>query len=131
MNKKTMAALVVALGVVSVTNMAVAAPAAQAFPCFRNSSQMSPGVAQAGEYKVIHSYNVSCGTTLHNLTVRTQRGAIQPITVERNQGAGWVTVTRDAYDPTVNWGAGSFRVILDNRNGKTPIAYRGSFSLPL
>lgn len=131
MNKKTIAAMVLALGVIPLSNMAVAAPGPQAFPCFRNSSQMSPGIAQAGEYKMIHSYTVSCGTTLHNLTVRTQGGSVQPITVERNQGAGWVTVTRDAYDPTVNWGSGSFRVILDNRNGKTPIAYRGSFSLPL
>lgn len=131
MDKNKIVGMVLALGLSQMVCTAVAAPAAQAFPCFRNSSQMSPGVAQPGEYKVVHSYTVNCGTTLHNLILRTQRGAQQPMTVERLNGGSWSIVARDAYDPTVNWGAGSFRVILDNKNGKTPIAYRGSFSLPL
>nr|WP_314574413.1 hypothetical protein [uncultured Pseudomonas sp.] len=131
MNKNKIAAMVLAFGLSQMVYGAVAAPAAQAFPCFRNSSQMPPGVAQPGEYKVIHSYTVNCGTTLHNLTVRTQRGAVQPVTVERSQGGTWTTVVRGAYDPSANWGGGSFRVILDNTAGKAPISYRGSFSLPL
>ncbi|MFK3796578.1 hypothetical protein [Pseudomonas sp. NPDC088444] len=131
MNKKKWMLLLLALGLTQDLPIVVAAPFAQGIPCLRFTSQMAPGVAQAGEYKVIHSYQVKCGTSLHNLTVRTQRGALQPVTVERDQGGGWAVVAKDAHDPTVNWGSGSFRVILDNRKGTTPIAYRGHFSLPL
>ncbi|MFY1665029.1 hypothetical protein [Pseudomonas sp. Pseu.R1] len=131
MNKKKWMALALAMSIAPIANVALAEPAAKAMPCLRYSGQMAPGIAAPGEYKIIHSYRVSCGTSLHNLTVRTQRGALQPITVQRNDGGGWVTVARDAHDPTVNWGGGNFRVILDNMNGKAPIAYRGSFSVPL
>jgi hypothetical protein len=130
--QEKIAALFLALSLTQTTTVATAGPAPiSGVQCFRFSGQMSPGVAAAGEYKVIHSYSVKCGTTLHNLTVRTQRGSLQPVTVERQQGGYWSVVAREAYDPTINWGAGNFRVILDNRSGKTPVAYRGSFSLPL
>jgi len=131
MNNKKIIALMLVVGLGQHMHTATAAPATRAAICYRFAGQMAPGIAAAGEYKVIHSYRVNCGTSLHNLTVRTQRGALQPITVQRNDGGGWVTVARDAHDPTVNWGGGNFRVILDNMKGTTPIAYRGSFSLPL
>lgn len=130
-NMKKMAVLMLAMGLGLSAGAMAAAPASSGFPCFRNSSQMAPGVAAAGEYKVIHSYTVNCGTTLHNLTVRTQQGSLQPVTVERLQGGHWSVVTRKAHDPSAYWGSGRFRVILDNTNGRTPVAYRGSFSLPL
>ena len=131
MNNNKIAFFILALSLTHITSTATAAPSSQAFPCFRYSNQISPGVAEPGEYKVVHSYTVNCGRTLHNITLRTQQGSLQPVTVEQLQGGGWVTVARDAHDPSAKWGGGSFRVILDNRNGKTPIAYRGSFSVPL
>ncbi|WP_285426465.1 hypothetical protein [Pseudomonas sp. efr-133-TYG-103a] len=131
MKSKNVIALMLALGMAQVSHSATAAPGAQAVQCYKYSSQMSPGVAAPGEYKVIHSYTVKCGTTMHHLTVRTQQGSVQPVTVERLQGGRWVVVASNAYDPSANWGAGSFRVILNNRNGNAPVGYRGSFSLPL
>ena len=51
MNKKTMAALVVALGVVSVTNMAVAAPAAQAIPASETAAKCPLALRKLGNIK--------------------------------------------------------------------------------
>ncbi|HEX8595501.1 MAG TPA: hypothetical protein VF682_19830 [Pseudomonas sp.] len=100
--------------------------------CFRNSQNIYPGTAEAGEYKVIHGpFNTRCGTTAHSFQLRHQVGSRLPVTVEQLVGGTWSKVIRNEYDPSRRLGNGTFRMILDNTASTHATPYRGSFSVPL
>lgn len=102
--------------------------------CFRNSQNLSPGTAAAGEYKVIHGPYTSssnCTDASHGFVLRTQSGMRWPLTVEKLVGGAWRTVVRKEYDPYRKLGNGTFRLILDNRESTQTVSYKGSYTIPL
>lgn len=100
--------------------------------CFRNNGTIYESLANAGEYKVVHGpFTTKCGTTAHSIQLRTAAGAMLPVVVEQLSGGAWTLVVNKALDPYQKLGNGTFRAVLDNREGLTPVRYKGTFSLPL
>lgn len=136
MNKK-IAALVLALGLVQVGGAAVAEPRQNIWTplnqmCWVNNGTLIPGVAGPGEYKVIHGpYTAKCATTYHKFIVRDGTGSMSPVVVEKLVGGSWSQFKRNVFDPYEQYGAGTFRIVIDNKGNPKPVHYRGSFSIPL
>ncbi|MEB0005270.1 hypothetical protein QN375_00715 [Pseudomonas sp. MH9.2] len=100
--------------------------------CFRNNGTIYESIANAGEYKVVHGpFTTKCGTTAHSIQLRSVAGERLPVVVEQLSGGDWTRVVNGAFDPYQKLGNGTFRVILDNQQGQTPVRYKGIFSVPL
>lgn len=102
--------------------------------CFRNSQNLSPGTATAGEYKVIYGpYRVSsnCASASHGFVLRTQSGMRWPLTVEKLVGGAWTVVIDKKFDPYSKLGSGTFRAILDNKDNSESVPYKGSYAVPI
>ncbi|MDB6143015.1 MAG: hypothetical protein JWP80_2059 [Pseudomonas sp.] len=136
MNMK-IGALVLALGLVQIGGMAVAEPQRNIWTpinkmCWINNGTIIPGVAQAGEYKVVHGpYTANCATGYHKFFVRDGSGSMSPVVVEKLQGGAWVPFKSNVFDPYEQYGAGTFRIVINNKGNPKPIHYKGSFSIPL
>jgi len=131
MNKNKMAAVVLALGLSQLAGTVMAAPAVNLNFCTKRSGTISPGTVAARQQQVIYGpYTVTCGTTSHHFTVRGASGQT-PVTVQQLRGGSWSAVTGRTYDPSGRFGAGTFRLMLDNTQSSTSASYAGSYSVPM
>jgi hypothetical protein len=136
MNKK-IAAWVLALGLVQVGGTAVAEPQRNIWTplnkmCWMNNGTLIPGVVGPGQSKVIHGpYTASCATAYHKFFVRNGIGLMSPVVVEKLTGGAWGAFKTNVYDPFEQYGAGTFRIVINNEGNAKPIHYKGSFSIPL
>jgi hypothetical protein len=100
--------------------------------CFRNNGTIYESIVNIGEYKVVHGpFTTKCGSTAHSIQLRTIAGERLPVVIEQLSEGAWATVVDKALDPYQKLGNGTFRAVLDNREGPTPVRYKGTFSLPL
>ncbi|TDV69814.1 hypothetical protein [Pseudomonas sp. LP_7_YM] len=131
MNKKAMTVLLLALGLGSLGGVASAEPnGANLNFCTKLSGSISSGTAAPGQMKVIYGpYTVKCDATFHRFTVRGASGQLT-VKVEKRVGDSWNAITPPTYDPSGSYGAGTFRLVLDNLTNHT-VSYRGSFSVPM
>lgn len=131
MNKKIVA-WVLALGLAQFGGMAVAEPGQNIWTplnkiCLQHNGTIYPSVAAPGERKVVYGpYTAKCPTSYHKFQLN-----VVPVVVEKLTNGIWVHVPTTLYSPVGKFGAGTFRVILDNQKGLTPVSYRGTFSVPL
>lgn len=132
MNKKNIAAALLAIGLASLTGSALAEPVANNLNfCTKRSGSISPDTVAPRQEKVIYGpYTVTCGTTNHHFTVRGASGQI-PVVVQQYRGGSWSPVTPTTYDPSGRFGAGTFRLVIDNRRTQTSVSYTGSFTVPM
>lgn len=136
MNKK-ICALVLALGLSQFAGAAVAEPKQNIWTpldkmCFLHNGTIYPSVAGPGEYKTVYGpYTGKCATSYHKFQVRNALGLMAPVVVERLEGGTWTQFRRNVSDPSEQFGAGTFRIMLDNRGKQTPVHYKGTFSVPL
>ena len=132
MNKKTMAALVVSLGILCVAPFVAAQPVANNFNfCTKLSGSIAPGTVGPREQRVIHGpYTVKCGTTSHHFSVRGASGQV-PVILQQFRGGNWSAVTGKTYDPSGSFGAGTFRLVIDNLQGQASVSYTGSYVVPM
>lgn len=134
MNKK-MSVLLLSLALSQMTAPAIAEPAASGpfnISCWKTNGTIYPSMAAPGENKVIYGpYSVKCTTIAHSIQLRSAAGARLPVTIEKLSGGTWSVVAKDAYDPYLHLGSGTFRVRLDNRGVQVPSRYKGTFSVPL
>jgi hypothetical protein len=136
MNKK-IGALVLALGLVQIGGMAVAEPRQNIWTplnkiCFLHNGTIFPGVAGPGERKVVYGpYTAKCATSYHKFNVLNGRGLMTPLVVERLVGGTWSEFKKNVFSPSAQFGAGTFRIVIDNKGNQQPIHYKGSFSVPL
>jgi hypothetical protein len=47
------------------------------------------------------------------------------------QGGSWSSVTGKTYDPSGLFGAGTFRLVIDNRQNPKSTSYSGSYVVPM
>jgi hypothetical protein len=132
MNKNKIASLIFALSLIQMTEYVSAEPAVgKANFCTKRSGAISPGrVAPRQEAVIFGPYSVKCGTTSHHFQVRGASGQL-PVKVQRMVNGGWTSVTSSTYDPSGNYGSGTFRLVLDNRQNAGSASYKGSFTVPM
>jgi len=125
-------AVVLAVSLGSLAGSVTAEPAPNTLDfCTKRSGSISPGSVAAGQQRVIYGpYTVKCGTTSHHFNVRAASGQI-PVIVQRLSGGGWSSVTAPTYQPSGRFGAGTFRLLLDNSHSRTSVTYTGSFTVPM
>jgi hypothetical protein len=133
MNKK-IAALVLVLGCVQLSGNAVAEPVQGWLTplnklCLINRGNIYRGVAAPGELKVVYGpYTAKCATTYH--TFRLTGPAL--VKVQQLQGGVWTDRSEPVASPSSQYGAGTYRLVIDNRGKQTPISYNGgTFAVPL
>lgn len=131
MNKKTYV-LLLALGLTQFGGMAVAEPGQNIWTplnkiCLQHNGTIYPSVAAPGEKKAVYGpYTAKCPTSYHKFQLN-----VVPVVVEKLTNGIWIQVQTNPYSPVGQFGAGTFRVMLDNQTGLTPVSYRGTFSVPL
>ncbi|MFK3969900.1 hypothetical protein ACI2KS_04140 [Pseudomonas sp. NPDC087358] len=132
MNKKNIAAALLAISLASLTGSALAEPVANNLNfCTKRSGSISPGTVAPRQEKVIYGpYTVTCGTTNHHFTVRGASGQI-PVKVQKYVNGNWNSVTSPTYDPSGRYGSGTFRLVIDNLRNERSASYRGSFTVPM
>jgi hypothetical protein len=132
MDKKKIVALMLAMSLGSLVGSVAAEPVANKLNfCAKRSGSISSGTVAAGQQGVIYGpYTVTCGTTSHHFNVRGASGQL-PVIVQRLQGGSWASVTSPTYDPSGRFGAGTFRLLLDNMHGRNSVSYTGGFTVPM
>ncbi|WP_397449731.1 hypothetical protein [Pseudomonas sp. NA-150] len=136
MNKKT-GALILALGLISFSAMTTAEPRQGPWTpisqmCFLHNGTIYPTVAAAGEYKVVYGpYSGKCANSYHKFTVKAVGGLWLPLIVERLDGGTWREIRSNLYSPSEQFGAGTFRIIFNNKANPLPVRYQGTYSVPL
>jgi len=122
--------LIVSLGGLAGTVAAEPVANTQNF-CTKRSGSIPSGTVPAGQLQVIFGpYRVSCGTTSHHFNVRGASGQL-PVIVQQHRGGNWSSVTTPGYSPSGHYGAGTFRLVLDNSRGRSSVSYTGSFTVPM
>jgi hypothetical protein len=129
---KKMITLTLAACLTSLAGAATAQPAANTFNfCTKKSGTISPGTLGARERKVIYGpYTVTCGTTSHHFSVRGASGQV-PVFIEQLRSGQWSPITERTFDPAGRFGAGTFRLVIDNRQSPSPVTYAGSYVVPM
>lgn len=132
MNNKKIAIFMLALSVSSFTAVASAGPNPINLNfCTKLSGAIPAGVVVPRQQHVVYGpYTVKCGTTQHHFNVRGPSGQI-PVIVQQLRGGSWSAVSAPTYDPSGAFGAGTFRLVLDNVQGDTPVSYTGSYTVPM
>jgi hypothetical protein len=132
MSKKETVVFIMALGLAQLSGQVNADPVRSASNfCTKKSGVITPGIVGHGQDKVIYGpYTVTCGTTSHHFRVMGASGQL-PVQVQKFSGSTWSSVTASTYDPSGNYGAGIFRLVLNNRNNAYQVSYRGSFVVPM
>lgn len=132
MNKNKMAVLMLCLGLGPLAGEAAAQPvSANPIFCTKLSGSISSGTVAPRQQQVIYGpYNVKCGTTSHHFNVRGASGQV-PVILQRFSGGGWSAVTGRTYDPSGRFGAGTFRLVIDNSTSPTPVSHTGSYTVPM
>lgn len=132
MFKKKMTSLILVASLVSLAGVTAAQPAASTMNfCTKISGAIPAGTVNAGEQQVIYGpYTVTCGTTSHHFSVTGASGQVLVI-VQKLQGGSWSPVTGKTYDPSGLFGAGTFRLVLDNVQSPAPTRYSGSYVVPM
>lgn len=132
MKKKSITSFALALGIASFVPFVTAQPLASNLNfCTKLSGSIAPGTVAAREQRVIHGpYTVKCGTTSHHFNVRGASGQV-PVIVQQFRGGSWSAVTGKTYDPSGRFGAGTFRLIIDNLQESTSVSYTGSYVVPM
>jgi hypothetical protein len=129
---KKMITLTLAACLTSLAGAATAQPAANTFNfCTKKSGTISSGHVGVQQEKVIYGpYKVTCGTTSHHFNVKGASGQV-PVTVQQLKNGGWASITAATYDPSGRFGAGIFRLVIDNRQSNTPVSHTGTFVVPM
>ena len=131
MNKNKIAAIILALGLGQLAGTVMAEPAANLNFCTKLSGTITVGTVGARQEKVIYGpYTVRCGTTSHHFQVSGASGQL-PVKVQKLTNGSWVSVTSPTYDPSGRYGAGTYRLVLDNLGNGQSASYRGRYSVPM
>lgn len=136
MNKK-IGALVLALGLVQMGGTAVAEPRQNIWTplnklCLLHNGTIYPTVAAPGEKKVVYGpYTGKCANSYHKFNVQAVGGLWLQVNVEKLVGGVWSTFREKVFNPTEQFGAGTYRIVFDNRGNENPVRYQGTFSVPL
>lgn len=132
MNKKTMSVVLLAFSLGSLAGVTSAEPNPINLNfCTKLSGSIASGQVAAHQQQVIYGpYTVKCGTTNHHFNVRGSSGQI-PVIVQQLRGGSWSAVIEETYEPRGPFGAGTFRLVLDNRQGQTSVSYTGSYTVPM
>ena len=132
MFKKKMNSLILAASLASLAGLAAAEPAAINLNfCTKISGAIPAGTVNPNEERVIYGpYTVTCGTTSHHFNVTGASGQV-PVFVQQLQGGSWSSITRPMYDPSGLFGAGTFRLVIDNRQNPKSTSYSGSYVVPM
>jgi hypothetical protein len=131
MNNKT-GVLVLALGLLQMSGSAMAAPQGWTTPlnkvCFINSGSIYGGTAPAGLVTVVYGpYTAKCATTYHKF-----RLGLTLVKVEQLKNGVWSDRSGSTISPASQYGSGTYRLVIDNRNKQTATVYGGgTFSVPL
>jgi hypothetical protein len=89
------------------------------------------GSRGAQQEKVIYGpYKVTCGTTSHHFNVKGASGQV-PVIVQQLKYGSWASITAATYDPSGRFGAGTLRLVIDNRQSNTSVSYTGTFVVPM
>ncbi|MFP3923216.1 MULTISPECIES: hypothetical protein [Pseudomonas] len=132
MFKKKMTSLILAASLASLAGVTAAQPIASTMNfCTKISGAIPAGTVNPGEQQVIYGpYTVTCGTTSHHFNVTGASGQV-PVFVQQLQAGSWSSVTGKTYDPSGLFGAGTFRLVIDNVQSPVPTSYSGSYVVPM
>lgn len=132
MFKKKMTLLILAASLTSLSGVTAAQPAPSTLNfCTKMSGAIPAGTVNPRDEKVIYGpYKVTCGTTSHHFKVRGASGQV-PVVVQQLRGGSWSSVSGTTYDPSGLFGAGTFRLVIDNLQSPTPTSYSGSYVVPM